>query len=265
MLEAVVSLFERDYWDRLWVVQEVFNAKQIIVYCGSTKLPWNIYRSASKFFKINKQYLESSTLDRPVAGNRTVVPQKQLRCPQVLAYEGPGSLFDRQKLEFHDADRARRTKLLEDFCLTISLGHGSTKGQDSNKWMKICHDDFATLINYRLPELALDHELASHITSNLSVSDYYDRRRFLQDDFSSRMMGRCFCITSEDLMGLGSGFMTNDDIVVVPVGCSTPIILRQEGDEFRYVGDVFIRGYMYGKAVYDYKDGKRPLRQYVLH
>ncbi|KUI74124.1 Heterokaryon incompatibility protein 6, OR allele [Cytospora mali] len=439
-LEAVVSLFERDYWDRLWVVQEVFNAKQIIVYCGSTKLPWSIYRSASALFKSNKRYLESITLEGPEAGNRTVASQKQLSCPQVLAYEGPGSLFDRQKLEyfnklekrnpdrmlfrvllevmqdfrrklsgdprdkvfgiigvlperirreipvdyklsvkdvytnvvdtlihttnrldvicesihfprhtnsislpswvpdwsyipevnslgamfnfsadgtqnqavwefkgerqnklqieaiylgkirahglsvgtlcklgdylmaflhwrallldkFHDADGERRTRLLEEFCLTISLGHGSTNGQDSNKWMKICHDHFATLISYRLPELALDRELAGHIASNLSVSGYYVLRQFLQDNFGSRMMGRCFCITYEDLMGLGSGFMTNDDIIVVPFGCSTPIILRQEGDEFRYVGDVFIRGYMYGKAVDDYKARKRPLRQ----
>ena len=31
---ATVSLFERDYWRRLWIVQEVFNARDITVYCG---------------------------------------------------------------------------------------------------------------------------------------------------------------------------------------------------------------------------------------
>ena len=37
-LAALVSLFERPYWKRLWVVQEVLNATEIDVYCGSSKL-----------------------------------------------------------------------------------------------------------------------------------------------------------------------------------------------------------------------------------
>ncbi|KAK6834087.1 hypothetical protein PG987_008781 [Apiospora arundinis] len=32
---ALVSLFERDYWCRLWVVQEILNAKHVTVCCGS--------------------------------------------------------------------------------------------------------------------------------------------------------------------------------------------------------------------------------------
>lgn len=48
--EAVISLLGRDYWDRLWVVQEVFNADSIMVYCGSTKLDWNVYQKASRLF-----------------------------------------------------------------------------------------------------------------------------------------------------------------------------------------------------------------------
>ncbi|RYO92278.1 hypothetical protein DL766_001769 [Monosporascus sp. MC13-8B] len=31
---ALVRLFERDYWSRLWVVQEVLNATSVTVYCG---------------------------------------------------------------------------------------------------------------------------------------------------------------------------------------------------------------------------------------
>lgn len=79
------------------------------------------------------------------------------------------------------------------------------------------------------------------------------------------MMGRCLCITDGDLVGLGTGFMTVDDIVVVPFECSTPVILRQEGDVFRLVGDVYVHGYMYGKAVEEYEEGTRQLREYVLH
>lgn len=33
-LSAVASMFSRDYWSRLWVVQEISNAAEIPVYCG---------------------------------------------------------------------------------------------------------------------------------------------------------------------------------------------------------------------------------------
>jgi hypothetical protein len=76
-------------------------------------------------------------------------------------------------------------------------------------------------------------------------------------------MGRTFCITKDGLMGMGTGFMGSGDIVVVPFGCSTPILLRAEGrrNEFRYVGDVYIHGYMNGEAL----ESNKPVRKYLLH
>ena len=77
-----------------------------------------------------------------------------------------------------------------------------------------------------------------------------------------RQMGRTFCLTKTKLMGLGTGFMRSGDVIVVPFGCSTPILLRPEGrgNEFSYVGDVYIHGYMHGEAM----KGKKPVKQYVL-
>lgn len=76
-------------------------------------------------------------------------------------------------------------------------------------------------------------------------------------------MGRTFCMTANGLIGMGSGFMKRGDIVVVPFGCSTPILLRAEGhgDEFRYVGDVYIHGFMHGEAL----TGNRVINRYMLH
>jgi hypothetical protein len=61
--------------------------------------------------------------------------------------------------------------------------------------------------------------------------------------------------------------MLPGDVVVVPLGCSTPVLLRLEGTrcEYRFVGDVYINGYMNGRAVEEWNDGKRELRKYVLH
>lgn len=80
-------------------------------------------------------------------------------------------------------------------------------------------------------------------------------------------MGRSFCRTVDGRLGMGSGFMLPGDVVVVPLGCSTPVLLRQEGTrgEYRFVGDVYIHGYMQGRAVDEVRIGKRKLVRFVLH
>lgn len=76
-------------------------------------------------------------------------------------------------------------------------------------------------------------------------------------------MGRAFCLTENELMGMGTGFMRKGDIVVVPFGCSTPILLRAEGrrNEYRYVGDVYIHGFMNGEAL----AMNKPAQRYIMH
>lgn len=61
--------------------------------------------------------------------------------------------------------------------------------------------------------------------------------------------------------------MAVGDIVVVAFGCHSPIILRPEGNQgrYRYVGDVYIDGYMRGEAVDELEQGKRKVAKFVLH
>jgi hypothetical protein len=47
-LKALVSLFKRSYWSRVWIVQEIARAKSITVYCGSASLPFSDLRSLRK-------------------------------------------------------------------------------------------------------------------------------------------------------------------------------------------------------------------------
>lgn len=66
---ALLALFKRDYWRRLWVsarkdvqrqfpkltvypkvVQEVLLAEKKMVYCGSDVFPWEVYKSAAAMF-----------------------------------------------------------------------------------------------------------------------------------------------------------------------------------------------------------------------
>ncbi|KAL3296011.1 Heterokaryon incompatibility protein 6 OR allele [Colletotrichum asianum] len=68
-MSSVVRLFERNYWKRLWIVQEVFHAKRADVYCGSDCIPLQTIFSActafqtfsddiEKFFPAGKQDLK---------------------------------------------------------------------------------------------------------------------------------------------------------------------------------------------------------------
>ncbi|KAF5592114.1 heterokaryon incompatibility het-6 [Fusarium pseudocircinatum] len=98
-LLAVVSLFGREYWRRLWVVQEVFNAKRIMVYCGSTRLEWKKYQSASVLFSQRRGELIFNNKDQ--LKRRLATSPDQFSYVQTLIYQGPASLPD---LKFHMSD-----------------------------------------------------------------------------------------------------------------------------------------------------------------
>jgi hypothetical protein len=143
-----------------------------------------------------------------------------------------------------------RQPLHEAFCRTLCLGQVPTEQSQPHRWHDLCYHVFSSLIREKLPRLPMDKDLECYVNAT-GLIEPYSLRKFLQDHFGNRMMGRSLCITEQGLIGMGSGYMTTGDLVVVPFGCSTPILLRPEDrrDEYRYVGDVYIEGYMHGEAV----------------
>jgi hypothetical protein len=153
------------------------------------------------------------------------------------------------------------------FCRTLCLGQVPAGQSQPQLWHDLCYHVFSSLIRERLPRLPMDEDL-EHYANATGLIDPDSRRKFLQDHFGNRMMGRSFCVTERGLIGMGSGYMTAGDLVVVPFGCSTPITLRPEGrrNEYRYVGDVYIDGYMHGEAVQQLEAGNdnRAVSKYML-
>ena len=43
--EGVLALCERNYWKRIWIVQEVMLARQATIYCGSKNICWSSFES----------------------------------------------------------------------------------------------------------------------------------------------------------------------------------------------------------------------------
>ena len=432
---AVVALFERDYWRRLWVVQEVFNAKDIWVYCGSSKLHWNVYKLASNVLWDHKADLDLTFPGGYSHESGQRASQNQFTYSQVLAYQGPSSIPDigslmglgeesllevmracRRKLsadardkvfgilgvlpeeirtefpvdynlsvkevyinvvdhllfsterldvicesihfplhtssanlpswtpdwshvpettslgrsfafsasgetsaEYRFIDERRREleisaihldtisahgiavgtlctladylmafvhwralllgihstddekeslRLQEAFCRTLCLDQVPQDFAESPKWLTACYHVFSSLMRDRLPRMPLDREFRRYVTPEEPVDvEPKAQRRFLQEHFGARMMGRCFCLTEEGRIGMGSGFMAAGDVVIVPLGCSTPILVRPEGPRgrYRFVGDAYIHDYMRGEAIKEMEDGHRVLQKYVLH
>jgi hypothetical protein len=169
--------------------------------------------------------------------------------------------------EFEIGEGDERHPIHNAFCRTLCLGQIPPEWSRPQVWRDLCYHVFAALIHERLPRLPMDEEMKRYV-ANVGLIEPRARRKFLQDHFGNRMMGRSLCITAGGLIGMGSGYMTAKDIVVVPFGCSTPIILRPEGhgNEYRYVGDVYINGYMHGEALaqMEEEDPGRVISKYML-
>jgi hypothetical protein len=426
--DATVSLFARDYWNRLWVVQEVLNAQSITVFCGRSKLPWSVFTRASATFRRHKDDLldnfssyenqrgrstladmtnharvltkqgpsslkiDASSLHETILacrwrlasdgrdkvfgllgllgpGHRRDIPidyslsikdvytnvvdhvittterldiicdaihypvcQNPLNLPTWLPdySQDPGTLpigrslssnfsaarSTKARVEILD-DLGRRNKLQlsavyldtisshgiavgnlcrvvdflivflqwrtlllgtfgvrdrdaleliqEDFAATLCLDQVPKRWKRPGQWLTVCYHAFASHIRELLPYLPLDGELDSFAETDVDLDDVASTR--IVDGIGTNMSGRCFCITETGLLGLGTGFMAEGDVVVVPFGCSTPIIIRPQGSrgEYRYVGDVYVHGYMHGRAIDELEDGRRELIKYVLH
>lgn len=59
--------------------------------------------------------------------------------------------------------------------------------------------------------------------------------------------------------------LRKDDIIVIALGSSTPIVLRRQGQDYTYVGDIYIDGYMYGMAIEELNEGLRRLEPFTLN
>ncbi|KAI0020070.1 heterokaryon incompatibility protein-domain-containing protein [Xylariomycetidae sp. FL0641] len=443
---AVISLFQRSYWSRLWVVQEVYNAKEAWVHCGSSVLPWVTYRAATRVFERHKRDIEHYHPGNSRNAKRLLPSGNSFTHAQILVYEGPASIpnagsFDgldlgalhtvlrsfrrkltsmardrvfgilgvlpkqvrdsfpvnynqsvkdiyintvvfllentryldvicesihypkltnamqlptwvpdwsqnpeiaalgyqaslwqypfsasreepvrygiddrRNQLEIsgiyvdeikdhgvpigtwcNDRDylmafvgwkalmmkslrlnptirsdvRGHAAKMKQSFCRTLCLGQVPENwSNELDAWVSRCYGAFAQELSKEYPELPLDQELQHHGKERSNIR-LHDVQQFLYETFGRRMMGRCFCTTQHGLLGMGTGFMLPGDLVIVPLGCRTPVIIRPDGTKanpprYYFAGDVYIDGYMSGKAIDLWKAGEVKLEKFIL-
>lgn len=109
----------------------------------------------------------------------------------------------------------------------------------------------------------LDPQLM-HYAQDFNPISMAEQKQTLTERFENAMPGRCFAVTETGLLCLGSGALQIEDVVCVPLGCSTPIILRKRGDGYTFIGDAYVDGYMHGRAIDEWKSGIRKVERFVI-
>jgi hypothetical protein len=64
-----------------------------------------------------------------------------------------------------------------------------------------------------------------------------------------KLWDRRFFILLDGTFGMAPFLARKDDIICIPLGCPSPIVLRPEGDHFVLIGEAYLDGYMYGEVV----------------
>lgn len=89
--------------------------------------------------------------------------------------------------------------------------------------------------------------------------------------FGTHMKGRAFCIIDGFSIGMGAAEMMKTDLVVMPLGCRTPVVLRKAEDyeevrsgPWTVVGDIYVHGWMTGHAVEEMRNGMRLKERFLL-
>ncbi|KAI1119980.1 hypothetical protein F5Y10DRAFT_259282 [Nemania abortiva] len=129
---------------------------------------------------------------------------------------------------------------------------------------EICFHMFAQRLQSDLPHIPLDDELKACSKAQLGISDdALDAfwAKYIERTYENR---RLF-ISEEGGVGLSPPNIDVEDVICVPLGCSTPVILRPwNRGEYKFVCDAYIDGYMYGQADTEWKTGTKDLQTYIL-
>ena len=150
----------------------------------------------------------------------------------------------------------------EAFWRTICLDKDKERWTSRERlhWTYYC---MARMTEERLPAMPVDPQLAIFERDAPKMTDGL-RLQFFEDFLVDAMAGRKFLISDSGLLCLGSGYAEYQDSICVLFGCPTPVLLRKRKDYYEYVGDVYVDGYMHGKAIDELKNGTRKLETFEL-
>lgn len=163
-------------------------------------------------------------------------------------------------------------RLAEEFCEVLYLGHAEEMlGDDfvDNICAIIsqeCEEAFGSeseRISTAMFELKLVPGLRQ-LEVDLGVADRARLEHF-RSFVVSNLFGTQLFLTDSNHIGMSHGGVDEDDVICVPLGCPTPVVLRDiGGGQYEYMSDAYVYGFMNGEAIDEWERGERELEEFVL-
>jgi hypothetical protein len=89
-LEAIIELYRRSYWERIWVVQEVISAREATVMCGEYKIDWfKLQKIQNQLWKDHSRYILELSSHEPMLSDLSL----QIGRQGIKAMELPGNAY----------------------------------------------------------------------------------------------------------------------------------------------------------------------------
>ncbi|KAH6971040.1 heterokaryon incompatibility protein-domain-containing protein [Ilyonectria sp. MPI-CAGE-AT-0026] len=146
------------------------------------------------------------------------------------------------------------------FCMKGSRGNLLT----DRDWMKQVYGTVKYYQHWWLPGIANDRRL-DVLAGECEFGEREENAHlWVLDELRIVMATRRFCIIASGRFALVSGGAHEDDEIYVPLGAPLPIVLRRDGLEYKYVGEAYVDGYMFGKAIDELERGEREVQSVIL-
>jgi hypothetical protein len=92
-IRSVLSLLSREYWTRVWIIQEVFRARKILICCGDERLPW---KDLAKFFRQVKNLPDNDLRQIAMRPSREAIT--------AISHNPAATLTDHRTTQFEDLE-----------------------------------------------------------------------------------------------------------------------------------------------------------------
>jgi hypothetical protein len=76
--------------------------------------------------------------------------------------------------------------------------------------------------------------------------------------------GRRMITTEKGYVGMALELSRRGDLVCLLFGCRMPVVLRPEGDYFRFMGECYVHGLMFGEGIAEFQRGEYDLEKFEL-
>jgi hypothetical protein len=114
-------------------------------------------------------------------------------------------------------------------------------------WMKEVYDTINYLQELWLHGLEIDGWISA-LARELEETERTPDTRVMKA-LDLIVPGRRFCIAESVKYAIVSSSAHEDGKIYVPLGCLTPMLLRREGMEHRFVGEAYMQKYMHDLAI----------------